>query len=308
MRNHDHHLSDQELLQALDHEVPSRRRASVEAHLAQCAACRARQARIDQAAGSVTAFYKDEVRFPAGDAGRAREALRSKLNEAADEWDGSWRARLASAFMPAPRWVMACAALAVTALLIRVVAPSRPMDPSGAVASIERGALPVASLTPGASWNLSVGEVCAGGAREPQEVPVAVRRAVLRAYGMEHVPDDEYELDYLITPELGGVSDARNLWPQRYASRTWNARVKDQLEQLLPRLVCNGQVALETAQRDIALDWIAAYRKYFRTDTPVQTHAGFFWTTSADHSGVIAFARRPRTISGDAEIGWRSGW
>ena len=61
---------------------------------------------------------------------------------------------------------------------------------------------------------------------------------------MEHVAPSEYELDYLITPELGGVGDARNLWPQRYDSDVWNARVKDDLERLLPRLVCDGAVDL----------------------------------------------------------------
>ena len=81
---------------------------------------------------------------------------------------------------------------------------------------------------------------------------------------MESVPADQYELDYLITPQLGGAPDARNLWPQRYQARVWNAGVKDQLEDLLPRLVCEGRLDLRTAQRDIAADWVSAYRKYFR--------------------------------------------
>ena len=99
---------------------------------------------------------------------------------------------------------------------------------------------------------------------------------MLRAYGMENVPSDEYELDHLITPELGGAPDSRNLWPQRYTSRVWNAHVKDRLERLLPRLVCDGQVPLETAQHDIALDWIAAYKKYFNTDAPLRAQADVF--------------------------------
>jgi anti-sigma factor RsiW len=289
MRNHDHHLTDQELLLALDHELSPRRQASVEAHLAQCAACRARRARIDHAAENVTALYKlhkHDAAVQAERAGRAREQLRSKLNEMADDWDGSLRVRLVSGFMQIPRRMMVGAALAATALLlIRVASPSRPIDLSSAAASIEREALPVASLTPGASWHLSVGEVCAGGAREQREVPAPVRRDVLRAYGMEQVPHDEYELDYLITPELGGASNARNLWPQRYSPGMWNARVKDQLERLLPQLVCNRQVALETAQHDIALDWIVAYRKYFKTETPLQTQASFFMDDDWDWAG-----------------------
>ena len=42
-----------------------------------------------------------------------------------------------------------------------------------------------------------------------------------------------------------------------------------QLEDLLPHLVCQGEVDLATAQRDIATDWIAAYKKYFRTNHPI---------------------------------------
>ena len=147
MHNHDHHLTDQELLLALDHELPARRQASVEAHVAQCAACRARRARIDHAAGHVTALYKlyeDAATVQAERTGRAREQLRSKLNEMADEWDGSLRVRLVSGFMQMPRRVMVGAALAATALLlIRVASPSRPIDLSSAEASIEREALPV---------------------------------------------------------------------------------------------------------------------------------------------------------------------
>ena len=53
----------------------------------------------------------------------------------------------------------------------------------------------------------------------------------------------------------------------------WNARVKDELERLLPNLVCAGTLPLATAQRDMATDWIAAYKKYFHTDRPVIAEA-----------------------------------
>ena len=35
----------------------------------------------------------------------------------------------------------------------------------------------------------------------------------------------------------------------------------------LCRLVCEGKVALAEAQREIATDWIAAYRKYVGAST-----------------------------------------
>lgn len=166
---------------------------------------------------------------------------------------------------------MAMAAVAAAAVLVvRITIPSSPAESPRATASVDGGALPVASLTPGATWNVSLGELCAPGAREQRPIPGAVRAKVVRDYGMLDVPSDKYELDYLITPELGGAPDARNLWPQRYTAGVWNARVKDDLEQLLPRLVCNRQLDLQAAQRDIAVDWIAAYKKYFNTGAPVQ--------------------------------------
>jgi hypothetical protein len=115
-----------------------------------------------------------------------------------------------------------------------------------------------------------------------------VRLAVVRNYGMEDVPADQYEMDYLITPELGGAPDARNLWPQRYRSRVWNASVKDQLEDLLPRLVCDGRIDLRTAQREIADDWVAAYRKYFHTSAPLASRPailGLLWVDPAVRPG-----------------------
>lgn len=76
-------------------------------------------------------------------------------------------------------------------------------------------------------------------------------------------------MDYLITPELGGATDIRNLWPEPYYDTAWNAHVKDQLEERLHEMVCRGDVDLATAQQDISKDWIAAYRKYFYTDHPI---------------------------------------
>ena len=105
---------------------------------------------------------------------------------------------------------------------------------------------------------------------------------------MEHVPPGDYELDYLITPELGGASDRENLWPERYGSRVWNARVKDDLERLLPRMVCEGRLELAVAQRDIAADWIAAYKKYFHASAPLTTYVA---APDDDDPVVVASAR-----------------
>ena len=97
-----------------------------------------------------------------------------------------------------------------------------------------------------------------------------MREKVLEEYGVAGRRTQDYELDYLISPQLGGTEDISNLWPQPAASTEWNMRAKDALENRLHQLVCRGNVSLATAQRDLATDWISAYKKYFHTTQPVR--------------------------------------
>jgi hypothetical protein len=60
---------------------------------------------------------------------------------------------------------------------------------------------------------------------------------------------------------IGGSNSIKNLWPESYRT-VWNAHVKDRLEDRLHALVVSCKLDLETAQREIATDWIAAYKKY----------------------------------------------
>jgi len=129
--------------------------------------------------------------------------------------------------------------------------------------------IPNAVLTPGVAAAYSRDEVCNDNLPKNKTVSVSVRRRVLGAYGIRSLDPEAYEVDYLITPALGGSDDIRNLWPQPYSSTAWNARVKDALEDRLHQLVCSGDLDLATAQRDISRDWIAAYKHYFRTDRPI---------------------------------------
>ena len=78
------------------------------------------------------------------------------------------------------------------------------------------------------------------------------------AYG-DHGSMRGYEYDHLVSLELGGApNDARNLWPEPGAS----PNVKDRLEDRLHTMVCHGTITLAAAQRAIAVDWLAAYRRY----------------------------------------------
>jgi len=66
------------------------------------------------------------------------------------------------------------------------------------------------------------------------------RRCAAESSNFTGMPDADpkaYEVDYLITPALGGADDIGNLWPQSYSATIWNARVKDALEDRLQELI-----------------------------------------------------------------------
>lgn len=67
-----------------------------------------------------------------------------------------------------------------------------------------------------------------------------------------------YEIDHVISRELGGADDTRNLFPQPYYAHP-GAHEKDKLENWLHKQVCAGKMDLAEAQRQIALDWYQLY-------------------------------------------------
>ena len=84
----------------------------------------------------------------------------------------------------------------------------------------------------------------------------------IKQYGYADTNPAHYEEDHLISLQLGGSpEDPRNLWPQPYLGAC-GARVKDVIETKLKRLVCDGKITLAEAQREIATDWISAYKEY----------------------------------------------
>jgi hypothetical protein len=289
MRDHGRHLSDYELLLAAAHELPATPQATADAHIAGCVACRVRGLALEHGNQLLSGARLPDPGEPP-DVDHSRTRLRAMLSELAGREPESPPARQPARWFAPSQWALIAAAVVAAVLLLRLLEPFQPTG-AGVAAAMERDALPIASLTPGATWNVRVDEVCARGAREQRQVPAAVREQVLHRYGMQGLASDDYELDYLITPELGGAPDAENLWPQRYASHVWNAHVKDQLERLLPQMVCEGTLPLRTAQRDIASDWVAAYKKYFRSDMPLQIMARRNAGTAADSpdGGTITY-------------------
>jgi hypothetical protein len=86
----------------------------------------------------------------------------------------------------------------------------------------------------------------------------------IRQYGYSDMRLRDFEEDHLISIGLGGSPTApQNLWPEPHqVSGGWGSYAKDRLEDKLHDLVCHGRVPLAQAQRDIASDWIAAYKRY----------------------------------------------
>jgi hypothetical protein len=107
--------------------------------------------------------------------------------------------------------------------------------------------VPNPRLTPGATVLLSQREICREASVNNKAVPVALQQRVFDEYGLQAAEPRAYEVDYLITPALGGADDIHNLWPESSSATVWNAQVKDELEDHLRNLVCDGQLDLATA-------------------------------------------------------------
>ena len=117
-------------------------------------------------------------------------------------------------------------------------------------------------LTPGATLPVSKYDICVPGyAGHARNVPQSVKEQAYESYGITSREPGEYEVDHLISLELGGSNDTKNLWPQSYHGM-WNARIKDGLENRLHELVCMGKLELREAQYEISHNWIQVYCKY----------------------------------------------
>ncbi len=96
----------------------------------------------------------------------------------------------------------------------------------------------------------------------------ALKHRLLRRAGLSGRDIHDFELDHLVSLELGGApSDPRNLWLEPWTG-PWNAHIKDKLENRLNHLVCRGQLSLQAARDAIASNWIAAYKRYVSTSPP----------------------------------------
>ena len=147
-------------------------------------------------------------------------------------------------------------------------------QPTGTIPPDDLPYLQNHELTPGSVFPSATREViCVKGyTKRVRHVTAQTKQERYRAYGLPHHRPGDYEMDHLISLELGGDNESTNLWPEPYHG-TNNAHIKDKLENELHHRVCAGTMPLEQAQREIATDWLAAYRKYVGQETAAKPQA-----------------------------------
>jgi Putative zinc-finger len=269
MHHFESHLKDEELLLAIDGELAESRAEEVEEHLAECWDCRARKQSLERTITNLVEARHAEFDAQVQPSAGLRSLLKANMGQIARE-PVKERSRVTSFRSTRIRrgLVIAFATAAAVVLIVGGVARIRIQNSE---VYAEGPLEPRPTLTPGAVTTSNAADVC--GAKVDKDavlaIPASVREEVFREYGMSAARPQNFEVDFLITPELGGSSDIRNLWPEPYRAPVWNAHVKDQLEDRLREMVCNGEIDLSTAQRDISVDWIVAYKKYFHTDRPL---------------------------------------
>ena len=266
--NHSYsHVSQEDLLRHVDGELPRKADERVRKHLAACWECRSQLHQLEHVISSFVRLHRDQFdgKLPSADGSRA--LLTARLGQVAasslrPKWHFPLHHRLG--------WKSAVHAVAVflvvvlgTAGLYRFLSRNPPRTITRAV--------PNRRLTPGAVRAISLNDVCSNSySDDTQLLPASLQQKVLEEYGVGDAQSRDYRLDYLISPQLGGTDDVRNLWPEPQSSTPWNMEAKDALEARLHQLVCQGVIDIPTAQSALAGDWVSAYKLYFHTEQPVK--------------------------------------
>lgn len=178
--------------------------------------------------------------------------------------------------------------------------------------------LPDSACTPGAILTTNTATICTVGyTKTVRNVPLSEAKKVFAEYGIPYSSHASYEVDHLVSLELGGSNDISNLWPESRVI-TNGSLVKDKLENSLHAQVCSGKMTIQTAQSAIATNWLTAYNAPLKasatkasavkktpapvqqTKTVVQTPPPTQLSTPANPSPVQAPSPVPSTQAPDS--------
>ena len=256
------HLSDEELLRYADGELSALRVVRARFHLSACWDCRARMATMEGTIADFVRTHREQVDPLLPPISGSRLRLEERLAQLEHS-----SAAMAAGRPRVPRWA---AQLAVAGVLALAAFLAVKWVVKQQATKAYAGLLPDRSLTPGATHPVAIRDLCAMQHDEVvSPVPGRLRQEVFEEYKVRDASAENYEVDYLITPGLGGADDIRNLWPEPRRNAVWNSLAKDQLEDRLHQMVCEDKISLSEAQQEVAGDWISAYKKYFHANAPV---------------------------------------
>ena len=118
------------------------------------------------------------------------------------------------------------------------------------------------ACTPGAILSTGTKDaICKSGyAKSVRNVPDSEKNQVYAEYGITSHAPGQYEVDHLVSLELGGSNDIANLWPE-LASPKPGFHEKDKVENYLHDQVCSAAISLQQAQKQIATNWLVVYNQ-----------------------------------------------
>jgi hypothetical protein len=271
------HVSDEDLLLSADGELPSKRASAVRCHLETCWECRTRFIEMQNAIGDFVHIHRERFETSVPSSEGPRSLLRAKLRQLSAIPSEPRRRRFTPRITTQRLTVLVAAVLAIAMMFVAFTTTGQQLLPGASNTLVIEGAMPKPNVTPGDTVSVAAKEVCTPDfpTEKRMLIPASLQQRVFDRYGISNPEPHAFEVDYLITPDLGGASSEQNLWPEPYHNIVWNARVKDELEVHLKNLVCSGKLDIPTAQHELANNWIAAYKKYFRTSVPLGTPEPF---------------------------------
>jgi hypothetical protein len=153
--------------------------------------------------------------------------------------------------------------------------------------------LPDPACSPGAVLTTDTSVICTSGYTQTvRDVPTSEKDQVFAEYGIDWSQRSGYEVDHIISLELGGSNDISNLFPESYSIQ-YGARIKDKLENYLHQQVCSGKLPITLAQQEIATDWLTYYGAWQNSTASVPSTS-----VSAQNSASVSNA--PAASSGAA--------
>ncbi len=122
------------------------------------------------------------------------------------------------------------------------------------------GLFPDVECTPGDIFpNCTIEDMCVRGySATVRKMPKSKKLKVYEMYDIPKSQQKNYVIDHLISLQLCGNNDIKNLFPQNRKGE-FNSRTKDKIENYLKRNVCNENISLKDAQTVIAEDWLSVW-------------------------------------------------